>query len=183
MTFACTACSSALEAHAPPAQLSARELRRILPELHDPTVLTESALRTDAERDEFRRAGLSFRLIGDFNRDGRLDMVVAGRFDNTHDPDDHTFVLLATKRNKHWQRVLLLRPRSEVVVLQLGEHPEDNMAQQGYRSIIAGFSVAPSDDYGLIYWDGTQYRIESGFDIIRRDLDRAKRGLIPAVPR
>ena len=73
---------------------------------------------------------------------------------------------IITKRSEKWAVDYFLRPKTTVIALTFAHHPDATKANKGYQSVLAQFTPAPSDDYGLIYWDGNSYKIKSGFDLM-----------------
>ena len=150
--------------------ISLSQLRAALPGLSNVRLLSIAVLKNDEERTAFADAGWTFSVSGDFDLDGVVDLVVAGRFDNPRDPEDQTFVAILTKTKAGWRQRLVLRPKLPLAVLRTTNHPDATMASKGYVAIFASFTVEFSDDYVLIFWDGSKYRYESGFEISSREI-------------
>jgi len=124
----------------------------------------------------FRDEQLLFCLEEDFKNDGRSDVAIAGLFDNPFNASDRTFVAILTRTGKSWKRIFLLRPRARLIVLHMLDAQND-VTPKGSRGFVARFTIAPSEDYAAIYWDGQGYKYVSGFDLIHRSIEDAMKDL------
>ena len=154
--------------NAPPASV----VRRLLPELANPRLATARDVPDDQQQ-LMRDEGLVFYLGGDFNGDGQIDVAVAGRLDHGSDPD-RSFVAIFSKADGRWKRAFMLRPGANLTTLQsLGEGA--SFVPEGRPGIVARFTLAPSDDYVVIFWDGHKYQYRTGFDLIREEIEELRK--------
>ena len=143
-------------------------IRRLLRELPNARLATDRDL-ADNDRQTIQDEGvLTFCLEDDFNGDARVDVAVAGRFDNRSDPSDRVLVAIFSKRDNAGERSFMLRPHARFLMLQPLDQ-DSTIAPQGRPGFIARFTAASSDDYVVIFWDGHSYLSVTGFDLVRRE--------------
>lgn len=150
--------------------ISAEILQSLLPALRNPRVMSLKDLPVEKDRQALKDFGYAFFLSEDFNRDNIPDIAVVGTFTNTDDVEDRTFVAILTKRKEKWVVDYFLRPKSTIIALKRWRHPGLQKDSKGYKSVLAQFTAGPSDDYGVIYWDGESYKIKSGFDLMAESI-------------
>lgn len=138
-------------------------LVKLFPELKNPRLMVLKDLPSDDGRIGFKDYGYSFWLSGDFNGDNVPDQAIAGHFENS-DQGDVSFIAVLTRRNGKWNREFMYRPKSDVTMLKLVPHPDKAKARKGIKAVLAQFTEMPSDDYVIIYWNGSGYHMLSGFD-------------------
>jgi len=70
-------------------------LRKHLPQLKNPRLMTVLDIKEQDEKEGYRDLGLSFVIEGDFNKDGYADYAVVGKYDGPY-PDKSIFVAVLT---------------------------------------------------------------------------------------
>jgi hypothetical protein len=121
-------------------------LNALAPELANPAIVTRTEDLGQSQRRVLADQGTGFRLEGDFNSDGRRDLVLLGQ----HGQDRRrSFVLIATAQGAGWTRSGLLTFEREFIV---GKRFEN-----GRVSI---FFCVSCDDGGRLEWTGSEYVLQ-----------------------
>ena len=117
-------------------------LKALAPELANPAVTRPEDLE-QRQRRVLAEQGIGFRFEGDFNSDGRRDLVLLGQ----HGRDRRrSFVLIATAQGGRWTRSGLLTFEQEFVVGRKFDNGE-----------LSVFFCVTCDDGGRLEWAGSEY--------------------------
>jgi hypothetical protein len=120
-------------------------LRSLAPELANPAIVTRPEDLSQQQRRVLAETGFGFRLEGDFNSDGRPDLMLLGQ----HGPDRRrSFVLIATERTGEWTRSGLLTLDEAFVV-----------GRQNANGTVAIVFCASCDHGGWLEWTGSSYAL------------------------
>ena len=119
-------------------------LESLAPGLVNPAIVTRPEDLGQEQRSVLAEPGLGFRFEGDFNSDGRRDLVLLGQ----HGQDRRrSFVLIATAQEGGWTRSgLLTFDKNEFVV-----------AKKVDNGRVWIFFCASCDNGGSLEWTGTRY--------------------------
>lgn len=118
-------------------------LKALAPELVNPAIVTRPEDLSQQRRSILTEPGGGFRFEGDFNADGRRDLVLLGQ----HGQDRRrSFVLIATAQEGGWTRSGLLTFVNEFVVAKKVEN--------GRLWI---FFCTSCDNGGSLEWTGSRY--------------------------
>jgi hypothetical protein len=121
-------------------------LKALAPELVNPAIVTKPEDLSPERQSVLTEPGLGFRFEGDFNADGRRDLVLLGQ----HGQDRRrSFVLIATAQGGGWARSGLLTFEAEFVVAKKVENGR-----------VWIFFCANCDYGGSLEWTGSQYVLQ-----------------------
>jgi hypothetical protein len=114
--------------------------------LVNPAIVTKPEDLSPERQSVLTEPGLGFRFEGDFNADGRRDLVLLGQ----HGQDQRrSFVLIATAQGGGWARSGLLTFEAEFVVAKKVENGR-----------VWIFFCANCDYGGSLEWTGSQYVLQ-----------------------
>lgn len=142
--------------------LSQEALRRAIPGLQRPRLLTRGDLRSQEEHAAFDQYAYSFAIRSDFNRDNLPDVAIAG-IDEAKSPGNRAFVAILTRARGGWVKSFLLWSKTDFAALDVKAHPDAARPQD--IAVVARFTALPSGNYAVIYWDRSEYRVKTGFDL------------------
>jgi hypothetical protein len=119
-------------------------LQALAPELANPAIVRTPEDLGEHQRRVLAEQGIGFRFEGDFNSDGRRDLVLLGQ----HGLDRRrSFVLIATAQGNGWIRSGLLTFEQEFVV------------GRNYSGELSIFFCVGCDDGGRLEWTGSEYAL------------------------
>lgn len=129
-------------------------LKKLLPELKNPRLMTLKDLEDTEEQEIFKEEGYTFVLEGDFNKDGVPDIAFVGKYDNDKKPNENSFIAIISIKNNNITRELLNKLRTKQVSLTLAPAYKHNI------DAIALIYKFGSDECGHLFWEGGIYRYE-----------------------
>ena len=150
------------------AALSPAALRRMIPTLKQPRLLSRLDVSGKEKIKAFDDYEYVFAVRGDFNRDGAPDIAFAGI------DEGGVFVAIVTKKGTRWKPDFFYRPNSDFAGLKVFLHVE-LAGQDGTPlplhprtveiAVVAYFTVFGGGDYVVLYWDESRYRTVTGFEM------------------
>lgn len=121
-------------------------VRMLAAELRDVTVARTDDLNGEQRRQIAQSPGTGFRFEGDFNSDGRQDLILLGQHRNND--RSGSFVLVATAQGGRWVRSGLLTFEQGFII------------GRRYGNTLALFFCVGCDHGGSIEWTGSEYRFQ-----------------------
>jgi len=138
-----------------PITLNKGLLKKLLPELINPRLMTFKDLGTPAEQEGFLEGGYTFVLRGDFDRDGFADIVFVGKYDNPENPERNSFIAVVTiKGEKIIRKYFSKIHRDRISLLRAVNY------KTKIEAIGMSYNIA-SDDCGFLYWTGKDWQFDA----------------------
>lgn len=134
-----------------PITLNENIVRRLLPELKKPRLMSYKDITELEEQEGFIEGGYAFVLRGDFDRNGSADIAFVGKYDNFEQPEKNCFLAIVSIKGKKVTREYFSRLETKKAYLL--RVPE-------YKPKIEAIGIIYnlySEECGYLYWAGKRY--------------------------
>jgi len=137
-----------------PITLDENLLKKLLPELRNPRLMSFKDLNTPDEQEGFLEGGYTFVLRGDFDWNGFADIAFVGKYDNPDHPNKNTFIAIVSIEGKKVLRKFFSVIRRDRILLirVINYKPKIDAIGMSYN--------LASDDCGYLYWTGREWQYD-----------------------